>query len=422
MRPTLTRFALPTSVLLALVAVPICAAEFTAPQDSSSAELSTGADGRIYLSWIAESGRTFSLQYVTFANGTWSAPRTVAEGTDWLVNWAERPAVTASADGTLLAHWLRRTGATAYEIRMSLSLDDGATWQPAVTLHDDATPTEHGAVSVLPGASQFDVVWLDGRWLATGGTATAHHAAMHHATDSNVIETPAASGADTPGTSLRHATVSADTTAFVQSSVEIDARVCDCCNTAIARTANGLLLAYRDRSADESRNVVVRQYVAGRWSAALPMADPPWRIEGCPMNGPALTTDGDRAAVVWFTAAADEPRVFTALSQDGGNSFGAPVRIDEGGAIGRVSVVALDDGGVLAAWVERDRRSSALKIRHVHRDGTVGPAHTLREQQAVITEFPSVVRAGDDLIVAWTDESTRRTRVTAASVPVDRFL
>ncbi len=78
--------------------------------DSREPELSTTADGRIILSWVEEIGsKRYALRFATRDAGSWSTARTVAEGENWFVNWADFPSVIALADGSLAAHWLQMT-------------------------------------------------------------------------------------------------------------------------------------------------------------------------------------------------------------------------------------------------------------------------------------------------------------------------
>src|SRR5262249_22780377 len=154
--------------------------------------------------------------------GTWSAPRTIAQGDSFLANAADFPSLHELADGTLAAHWLRKNGADAYDVLLARSAD-GLSWGNPTCPHHDRTPTEHGFVSLVPAVQRgATVVWLDGR----------DYAAHEH---------------DTGETRLMAATLSAAGSSPEQ---VVDPRVCDCCQTAAVRTSSGVLVAYRDRSAD----------------------------------------------------------------------------------------------------------------------------------------------------------------------------
>ena len=87
------------------------ALELAAGPGSLAPNLDLGADGRARLSWIeplAEGGH--ALCFSTWEGEQWSAAREIARGTDWVVNWADVPTLTALSDGTLAAAWLARLG------------------------------------------------------------------------------------------------------------------------------------------------------------------------------------------------------------------------------------------------------------------------------------------------------------------------
>ena len=68
----------------------------------------------------------------------------------------------------------------------------------------------------------------------------------------------------------------------------VDARTCDCCQTAVAMTAKGPLLAWRDRSEDEVRDIAVARFENNAWTAPKPVHADGWKVESCPVAGPAL--------------------------------------------------------------------------------------------------------------------------------------
>ena len=73
--------------------------------------LSTGADGRTYLIWIEPAAEGANvLKFSRLEGQAWSAPREISRGSQWFVNWADHPSITATPDGSLLAHWLVNTG------------------------------------------------------------------------------------------------------------------------------------------------------------------------------------------------------------------------------------------------------------------------------------------------------------------------
>lgn len=360
-----------------------------APPGSLAPELHVAPDGRVLLSWIERlaAGRS-ALRFSVLKDGGWSAPRVIAEGRDWFVNWADFPSVIALDDGSLAAHWLERSGpgTYAYDVRIARSGDGGLTWSTPFTPHRDGTPTEHGFVSLFarPGGA-LEAVWLDGRETSPGAGEHDH-----------------GGGAMT----LRYAALGPE--GATDREALLDPRVCDCCQTGAAVTSEGPLVVYRDRSGEELRDIAVVRLRDGRWTEPRTVSADGWRIEGCPVNGPAVAAQGRRVAIAWFTAAGDRPRVQVAFSTDAGAHFGPALRVDDGDPAGRVDAVLLDDGSALVSWVEAMDAGSALRIRRAWSDGRLDAAVTVLPAGTPLgTGFPRMVRADGRLVFAWTADGVR---------------
>src|SRR3546814_6876492 len=85
-----------------------------------------------------------------------------------------------------------------------------------------------------------------------------------------------------------------------------------------------------------------------------------WKIAGCPVKGPASAAAGNDAVVAWYSAANDVPKVQVARSTDAGDSFAAPVVVDEGEAVQGRPDVALDDKQAWVAWLREDASGQSL--------------------------------------------------------------
>jgi hypothetical protein len=351
---------------------------------SGEPNLAVGPDGRVYLSWIEPAADSaHALRFSVLEGDRWSAPRTIASGRDWFVNWADFPTMAVLPNGRMAAHWLQKsgTGTYAYDVRVAISPDGGVTWSQGVVPHTDGTASEHGFVSMWPAqGDSVALVWLDGRKY---GASEDEHDLSNEMT-------------------LRYTTVGPDGRAAPDR--EIDGRVCDCCQTGMTMTAGGPLVVYRDRSPDEVRDIYVTRMVNGAWTPGRPVHADGWVMPACPVNGPQADADGQRVAVAWFTAADSTEAVKVAFSADGGATFGAPVRVDGGSPAGRVDVQLLEDGAALVSWMERTGKTEAeVRIRRVGADGRMGEPRTLTAStSARSTGFPRMVRAGDDLVLTWT--------------------
>lgn len=376
---------------------------------SGQPRFAKGPDGALVLSWLRPDAGGHELVFSERRPDGWSAPRRVARGPDFFVNWADVPSVVPLGGGRLAAHWLERNGESpyAYGVRLALSRDGGRSWGGPVTPHADRSPTEHGFVSLLPApGGGVRAVWLDGRNFASdaaggqGGTSPADGGA---AGDGDGTGASAAAG---PEMTLRSAVVEPGGT--VRSRALVDGRVCDCCQTSAAVTASGPLVVYRDRSVEEVRDIAVARPGPDGWSSSGRIHPDGWKLEACPVNGPAVDARGDTVAVAWFTAAEERPRVLVAHSTDGGDGFGEPVTVDGDRPMGRVDVTVLPGGDALVSWLGRVEGGDAagVRIRRVAAGGPAGDASTVTTTSASRAGgFPRIAVQGDRVLVAWTDPS-----------------
>ena len=355
------------------------------PAGSRSGEpfLATDTAGAVHMTWVEKTGdSTHAVRYARLDGDAWSAPSTVVERRDLFVNWADFPGVIVTPSGRLLAYWLQRsgTGRYAYGVRVSQSADRGATWSPDTVLHTDRSAGEHGFVALwlAPGDS-VRAAWLDGRQMSPG---PGGHGSGAMSLQSVAVASSGALGREHP----------------------LDLRTCDCCQVAATVTPSGPVVAYRDRTENEIRDIAVVRQVDGAWTEPTVVHADGWHIEACPVNGPALASRGDTVAIAWFTGAQDTARVRVAFSIDGGKSFAAPVRVDGGTPAGRVGITLDVNGDAIVSWLERVPPENAeVRVRRVARSGTMGEPFTVsRTSAARASGFPRIVRSGDTLLAAWT--------------------
>ena len=356
---------------------------------SQTPDLAVGLDGKLYFSWIEPADTGHALRFSVWNGVGWSAPRTIAQGDNWFVNWADFPSMAALEDGTLAAHWLVKSGGEtyAYDVYVAQSQDGGVHWSEPFRPHRDTTQTEHGFVSLVPTTEDnFGVFWLDGR---------------------NTADTPRGS------MTLRYATLLPD--GELRDEAQVDERVCDCCSTDGLRTSDGaMLVAYRDRSAAEIRDISVSRLEGTTWSAPRTVHADNWQIAACPVNGPTVAAQGDLVAIAWFTAAEDDASVLVAFSEDGGRSYGEPLRVDHGKPLGRVDVVLLDQGTALVSWLEHDEGEARIVVRPVAPSGALPSTVVAKTSQARSSGFPRMAWFGDEIILAWTETGDPSRIVMAA--------
>jgi len=380
----------------------IRASDSPADEDSREPELNATPDGRIILSWVQKIGaKRYALRTSMRDGKGWSEARTVAEGENWFVNWADFPSVIAQQDGSLAAHWLVKSGSGtyAYDVNIARSKDGGQTWSKPMVPHRDNTQTEHGFVSLIPlPDGRLGAVWLDGR-------------NMKGMKDEGDDHAPAPESM-----TLRYAAIDRD--GKPSDEAQLDERVCECCQTSTALTSEGAIAVYRDRSRAEVRDIYAVRQVNGSWGTPQPVHADNWEINGCPVNGPAVAADARRVVVAWFTEADDTPHVKAAFSGDTAATFGGPIQIDDGEATGRVDVLLLPDGSALVCWMSGNADGGAIKVRRVRSDGTLGPPAVVAQTDISRSSgFPRMARLGEQVHFAWTEfGKPSRVRIATANI------
>ncbi len=363
-------------------------APLPSPAGPGAGEPSLIADGpgRLRMSWLEPVGDEYALRQAALSGGRWQPPTTVTRGPDLFVNWADFPSLARLTDGTLAVHWLRRSDPSspyAYDVQLAFSHDEGTTWSAPFTPHHDGTATEHGFVSLVAEQDgTLSAVWLDGRNFAS-------------------VEDPHAGRGEM---TLRAARFRADGTQLEQAL--LDERTCDCCQTTAVAVGEDLLVAYRDRSPEEVRDIRVVRRHEGAWTSPEPLWEDGWRIPGCPVNGPAASARGGAVVVAWFALVDGAPEVKAAFSDDAGVTFGEPVVIAHGGkddpVLGRVDVEWFDDHQALVTWMTARGEIAEIRYRTVADDGTLGPVQTLATTSAArASGFPRMAFDGTSIVVAW---------------------
>ena len=383
-----------------------------APPGSGEPDLVATPRGRLVLTWLnTEQGRRSLLQYAELGvDGRWQGPLSIAVGNSFVANAVDTPHVAIADDRALWVQFLQHQPGGGYGVRLSTSRSGGMNWSDPIAVNDDGVAAEHGFAALWPaGGDRIGIAWLDGRDAGRQDEHEDMHAGEHH--DDAHDGGHAHAGA----TALRAAIFGPDLRRTGETVV--DARACDCCSTAVARTDEGIVIAYRDRSDAEIRDIATVAFDGKQWSAPRPVHADGWRMAGCPVNGPSIAANGANVVVGWFTAAADEPRVQVARSIDGGAHFGVPLVLERGKQVdGRVAV-ALDGSNAWALWVREEFGGSSLWLARFTPD-----LSQERERVKVATlkarggasGYPRLALRDGTAFIAWTDTDGTLTRVQGA--------
>lgn len=368
---------------------------FDNPADSASAHpgITLSPSGGLYLSWLERRpDSTITLRYAVRTADTWSPVRDVNTGKNIIVSAGDVPSVYEQPGGKLVAVWRGSHTPKGYDIVMAFSVDKGATWSTPRSPHRDTTDTEHGFVSWLQLGDTSALVWVDGR-----GNANADKAKRATQLALALIDTSGMTGTET----------------------FLDTKICDCCHTSAAALPGGAVVVYRDRKDGEIRDINAVRISNGVWRQPVAVHNDDWHIEGCPVNGPAVSARGAQISVAWFTAAHDTARVRVAFSSDTGTTFGAPVQVNEGFPDGHVGIAMTAQGTALVSWIERKDSVAVLRLRSISSMGVASPiinVATLGESKRAGGQ-PKLLLDGDHAVLAWTDAATNRVRTARVELP-----
>jgi len=350
-------------------------------EDSNAQPNLVSYNGSLSLSWISskEENKAF-LNYSQYKKGRWIKPQVIASGSDWFVNWADFPAHAINQDLIITSHLKKSASGTyTYDVILNLQKLSGEKIRENFLLNTDGVKAEHGFVSIMANNEKgFFITWLDGR---------------------NTIEKKL-EGDHKPMT-IRFAEITDKGDVIKES--ELDASTCDCCQTSIAITNDGPIVVYRDRSEEEVRDIYIVKNINGTWEKPNAVHDDGWIINGCPVNGPKVAVNSKNLAVSWFTVSNNHPLVNVSFSKNNGNSFGAPLKVNDHDAIGRVDVAFLNDEEVIVSYMEVDDIGTYLRIKKVSFDGKISEPITISKiDGGRNTGVPQLEIIDSEIFIVWT--------------------
>ena len=371
--------------------------ENPAQPGSEEPSLFASEDGTIYFSWVHTQDKVSTLQFSTYREERWSQIKQIAEGDDWFVNWADFPSMAVQNGGYLSTFYLAKNAPDtyAYGVNMLFSSDGGRSWSDPMIPHETVTETEHGFVSLLPWKDAYFATWLDGR---NTKMPMDHDEGQHHGYGAM---------------SLRGAFIDREGTVLKE--FPLDEKTCDCCQTSAVKVSNGILLAFRDRSDEEVRDISLIRFDGANWSDPYSPFNDSWKIAGCPVNGPALSSQGDKVALAWFTAAKDKPTVKLVISSDGGQTFGPPIVVSDNDPIGRVDVEVTSDLEIYVSWMEPANGVAEVKLAQYSFDRKLIYTEVLASTSLERSSgFPRMAANDQLMMIAWRDVSSEGAQIRTA--------
>lgn len=326
-----------------LAGIPIADWEMPAGEASLAVELSSHRE-LLAAVWIERGpihGGQVKLAHWDGAN--WSEPVSAPVHHDLFVNWADTPKVAVTVSGTY-ATWPEKLGEGTYACGVRAAVTDGQSYGAPFWLHDDRSATEHGFPSLVPYQDGVLAIWLDGRKMAD---------------ESGQMQ-------------LRARTLSPK---GLGPEMLVDDQTCECCATAAVFVRDRVQAAYRNKTNEHIRDNTMRVWQGIDWQDGPLLDGSRWSLNGCPVNGPALTALDHRWAAAWFTGADDSPRVYVSVQ-----GVSKPLQLGKS-PLGRVAIAAVGDS-LFVSWVDLEPNARLSLVR-------IGVGSDLQvDQQWTVAELP----------------------------------
>jgi len=365
-------------------------------------------DRGFIVTWQSTQQDVTSLNWLALNfDGEQTGRGVIAQGSNWFVNWADTPALAVLDNGDWVAFWLERNDPSmpeGYDIRVVRSTDRGATWSIPISPPRDGTKTQHGFVSMMAaGDDRLLMAWLDGRRAASAATHTSDHSANDHESAPMTLRSAVLNGANQ-----------------ISEEFEIDEKTCSCCQTDMARWAGQTLIIYRDRTDDEIRDISVAQRSSIRWGSPKAIHKDGWKIEGCPVNGPAIAVGGRKGVVFWPTFVNDQMTLRYVVAESPEALANGP-RMNQlqlpATPSGRVDTVAWHDGFLLT-WISRARDRPAVEVAALDANGQISFSAPIAEPalRGRSTGFPRIASDGKRGLVVWPELGSDGTPVIGAAL------
>lgn len=297
-----------------------------------------------------------------------------------------RPKIAMGKGGALYVTWTRPL-AKPYtgEVRFARSLDGGASWSEAITVHADRQQITHRFDAIaVDGEGRIFVAWIDKR-------------------DQEVAR---AAGTAYRGAAVYFA-VSDDGGASFRGDFKVAEHSCECCRIALlAQPEGGVLAMWRHVFAPNVRDHAVAQLNPDGSVGPMRRATfDNWAIDACPHHGPSLARDADGGLhAVWFNLGPQHAGVSYGRLRDGAVQGQRAV----GGDSAEHADIAISAQRVAVAWKAFDGKRTQLRAMRSDDGGDTWRTHDL-DSTGDMSDQPRVLAHDGHFYVFWnTRESSHR--------------
>ena len=306
----------------------------------------------------------------------------------------ENNPMMAVSSRTVYALWEQAQEDGTKDLVVVRSLNAGQSFEEAVRVNDNKSPSFHGFASIVTGANgDVYVVWLDGR------------------------ETP-----ESPGTFDVYLARSTDKGATFGPNVRVARSACPCCRPNIATGKAGeVFVAWRKVFPESIRDLVVStsKDSGQTFYRSVRVAEDDWKIQGCPESGASLLFSKDRLYIAWMTGGMEgRARIRLSWSDNEGKSFHSPFNASEDVRDANHPSLSGSEGGqVLLAFQGRSAASNEAQwsktsafVAEIKNNAVAKPQPVANDNMTV--SYPeSSIGADGNVFVVWTGAGEKNNNV-----------
>ncbi|MFB6455137.1 sialidase family protein [Chitinophaga sp. Hz27] len=183
--------------------------------------------------------------------------------------------------------------------------------------------------------------------------------------------------------------------------------VCQCCRTKlyVDKSSNKVHIVYRDIINDSIRDMVhqVSEDGGKTFSAPVRISADNWVVNGCPHTGPTLAANAKGLHFAWFTMGHGKG-VFYCNSSDNGNTYTQKESLSDVAMAKHPQLICTDNGDIYIAWDEPvkvgdDYNSRIGMVRKSPEGKTI--ADTKLTADSSYANFPVLGTLNNDVLVAY---------------------
>ncbi len=301
----------------------------------------------LYSTWIEENSQgATSLQYAKWKGKKWSRSKQMKHANSrWVTDGIDAPQLAKYPDGeALVTTWMlgsSRWNPYDQDIYIAQSMDGGDTWENPSTPYPNERLVSafYGHCRLLPLSNdRMLALWLDGR-----------NTKYKHQGNGRMMPKP--------GSKYELRSIEFDKSGRYYESTVLNDQIAGLCPFDITKTEDGVLSVYRDAN----NEISISKYKDGTWSPTKTLTNEHWRATNT-LEAPATDALAKQVAIAWFTKPRNKAQVKIAFSDDNGETFTTPIRIDEGAALGKVDVLWQSEGKALVSWIEEKEDTTQLVV------------------------------------------------------------